>query len=144
MSVGNTLTTGMLKSPLHGVMSKGLLVLEYEGRRSGKRYEVPLQYIEDDGTLYIWAGNAGQKTWWRNFKEPAPVTVQLRGDEVAATASLVDDPTRRAELLAAYLKRYPYTTPVGRPKFIGQRWHPTDDELADVAKSTVMVAIDPD
>lgn len=144
MSVGNTLTTGMLKSPLHGVMSKGLLVLEYEGRRSGKRYEVPLQYIEDDGTLYIWAGNAGQKTWWRNFTKPAPVRAQLRGEEVAATASLVDDPARRAELLRAYVDRYPYTTPTGRPKFIGQRWHPTNDELADVARSIVMVAIDPD
>ena len=39
MSVGNTLTIGVLESPLHGIMSKGLLVLEYEGRRSGKRYE---------------------------------------------------------------------------------------------------------
>ena len=144
MSVGNTLTIGVLESPLHGIMSKGLLVLEYEGRRSGKRYEVPLQYIEDDGVLYIWAGNATEKTWWRNFQKPAPVTVQLRGEEVAATASLVADPARRAELLLAYVDRYPYTTATGRPKFVGQRWHPTDDELADVAKSIVMVAIDPD
>jgi deazaflavin-dependent oxidoreductase (nitroreductase family) len=143
MSVGNTLTIGLLESPLHGMMSKGLLVLKYQGRRSGTRYEVPLQYIEDDGTLYIWAGNAGEKTWWRNFQSPAAVTVHLRGDEVAATAFLVDDPTRRAELLRAYVDRYPYTTPTGRPKFVGQRWHPTDDELAEVAKSIVMVAIDP-
>ena len=70
--------------------------------------------------------------------------MQLRGEEVNATASLVDDPTRRAELLAAYLKRYPYTTATGRPKFVGRRWHPTDDELAEVAKSTVMIAIEPD
>ena len=144
MSVGNTLTIGVLESPLHGMMSKGLLVLEYEGRRSGKRYEIPLQYIEDDETLYIWAGNATEKTWWRNFQKPTPVTVQLRGEEVAATASLVDDPGRRAELLRAYVDRYPYTTATGRPKFIGQRWHPTDDELVDLAQSTVMVAINPE
>ena len=144
MSVGNTLTIGVLESPLHGMMSKGLLVLEYEGRRSGKRYEIPLQYIEDDKSLYIWAGNATEKTWWRNFQKPAPVTAQLRGEEVAATASLVDDPTRRAELLRAYVDRYPYTTPTGRPKFIGQRWHPTDGELAEVADSIVFVAIDPE
>jgi deazaflavin-dependent oxidoreductase (nitroreductase family) len=143
MSVGNTLTIGVLKSPLHGTMSKGLLVLEYQGRRSGKRYEVPLQYIEDDESLYIWAGNAEDKTWWRNFQEPTPVTAQLRGEEVSATASLVDDPALRAELLRAYVDRYPATTPTGRPKFIGQRWHPTDDELAEVADSIVFVAIDP-
>jgi len=144
MGVGNTLTIGVLESPLHGMMSKGLLVLEYEGRRSGKRYEIPLQYIEDDESLYIWAGNATEKTWWRNFQKPAPVTAQLRGEEVAATASLVDDPGLRAELLRAYVDRYPYTTPTGRPKFIGQRWHPSDDELADLAHSIVMVAINPE
>ncbi len=144
MSFGNTLTIGVLESPLHGIMSKGLLVLEYQGRRSGTRYEVPLQYIEDDGNLYIWAGNATEKTWWRNFQQPAPVAAQLRGEEVAATASLVDDPARRAELLRAYVDRYPYTTATGRPKFIGQRWHPTDDELAEVAKSVVFVTIEPD
>ena len=72
------------------------------------------------------------------------MTAQLRGEEVAATASLVDDPARRAELLRAYVDRYPYTTATGRPKFIGQRWHPTDDELAEVAKSVVFVAIEPD
>ena len=143
MSVGNTLAIGVLESPLHGIMSKGLLVLEYEGRRSGKHYSLPLQYIEDDGSLYIWAGNATEKTWWRNFHKPAPVTVQLRGEEVSATASLVDDPARRAELLRAYVDRYPATTATGRPKFIGQRWHPTDDELAGVADSIVFVAIDP-
>ena len=144
MSVGNTLTIGVLESPLHGIMSKGLLVLKYQGRRSGTGYEVSLQYIEDDGNLYIWAGNATEKTWWRNFQKPAPVAAQLRGEEVAATASLVDDPARRAELLRAYVDRYPYTTATGRPKFVGQRWHPTDDELAEVAKSIVVVAIDPD
>ena len=125
-------------------MSKGLLVLEYEGRRSGKHYSLPLQYIEDDGTLYVWAGNATDKTWWRNFQKPAPVTAQLRGEEVSANASLVNDPARRAELLRAYVDRYPYTTPTGRPKFVGQRWHPTDDELADLAQSIVFVSIDHD
>ena len=143
MSVGNTLTVRVLESPLHGMMSKGLLVLKYQGRRSGKRYEVPLQYIEDEGTLYIWAGNATEKTWWRNFSEPAPVAAQLRGEEVAATASVVDDPARRAELLRSYVDRYPHTTSTGRPKFVGQRWHPTDEELTNVAQSTVMVAINP-
>ena len=143
MSIGNTVTAAVLRSPLHKPMSNGLLLLSYEGRRSGNRYELPLQYLERDRSLYVWAGNAGTKTWWRNFEAPAAVTVRLRGGDVDAKASLVDDPTARAELLEAYVERYPYTTPSGRPKFFGDRWHPTDDELAELAESVVIVVIKP-
>ena len=48
MGIGNTLATAVLRSPFHRMMSKSLLVLTYEGRRSGKEYKLPLQYVEDD------------------------------------------------------------------------------------------------
>jgi deazaflavin-dependent oxidoreductase (nitroreductase family) len=143
MSIGNTFTAAVLRSPLHKPLSNGLLLLSYQGRRSGKRYELPLQYLESDGSLYIWAGNAETKTWWRNFEAPAAVAVRLRGKDVDAKASMVDDPTTRADLLGAYVERYPYTTPNGRPRFFGDRWHPTDEELADLAESVVIVVIEP-
>ena len=143
MSFGNTMAMGVLRSPLHRMMSKSLLVLTYAGRRSGMVYELPLQYLDVDGRLVIWAGNATEKTWWRNFETPAAVSVRLRGQDVDAKASLVDDPTQRITALRAYLDRYPITTPSGRPKFFGDRWKPTDDELAEVAAATVWVAIDP-
>ena len=143
MGFGNTMAMAVLRSPLHGTMSKSLLVLTYEGRRSGKPYELPLQYVEDRGTSYIWAGNADTKTWWRNFEAPASVVVRLRGRDVHAKASLVDDDRRRAELLRMYVDRYPITTPSGRPKFFGNRWKPSDPELAELATDVVFVAIEP-
>ena len=143
MSFGNTMAMAVLRSPVHRMMSGSLLVLTYTGRRSGKEYSLPLQYVDIDARLVIWAGNATGKTWWRNLETPAAVTVQLRGRTVDAKASLIDDRAQRAECLRAYLDRYPYSTPTGRPKFIGQRWKPDERELADVAASTVWVAIDP-
>jgi deazaflavin-dependent oxidoreductase (nitroreductase family) len=125
------------------MMSKSLLVITYAGRRSGKTYELPLQYIEVGGRLVIWAGNAAEKTWWRNFETPATVVVRLRGRDVDAKAELIDDPAERTRALRAYLDRYPITTPSGRPKFFGDRWKPTDEELAEVAANTVWIAVDP-
>lgn len=142
MSFGNTMAMGVLRSPLHRMMSKSLLVLTYLGRRSGKTYELPLQYLDVDGRLVIWAGNASEKTWWRNFETPAAVIVRLRGSDVDAKASLVEDPAHRTAALRAYVDRYPMTTPSGRPKFFGERWKPTADELAEVAEGTVWVAVD--
>lgn len=143
MATPNTPITAVLRSPFHGMMSRSLLLLTYEGRRSRKEYTLPLQYVEDAGTLYVWAGAADTKTWWRNFATPAAVTIRLRGKDVLAKAYLVDDAQARARLLRAYMDRYPYTTMSGRPKFVGKRWHPTDADLAEAAASTVMVAIEP-
>ena len=144
MKVGNALAAGVLLSPLHRLMSGSLLLLTYEGRRSGTEYTLPLQYVEDDGTLYIWAGDAASKTWWRNFASPMVVELRLRGDDVAAKARLVDDATRRRQILEAYLDRFPYTGPVGRPAFTRRRRRWTERELADTAASMVIVALEPE
>ena len=141
MSLGNTLATSVLRSPLHGVMSRSLLVLTYTGRRSGTNYTIPLQYIEHNGELCIWAGSADEKTWWRNFEKFGAVDVRLRGRDRTGKACVIDNPARRIDVLRAYLERFPYTSPSGRPKFFGSRWHPGKAELARVAESMVIVAI---
>ena len=86
MSLGNRIMMAVLRSPLHWLMSRSLLVLSYTGRRSGKAYAVPLQYIDVRGTLHVWAGSPGEKTWWRNFEQPAVVDLRVRGREIVAKA----------------------------------------------------------
>jgi deazaflavin-dependent oxidoreductase (nitroreductase family) len=141
MSTGNRITMAMLRSPLHRIMSHSLLVLSYEGRKSGRHYELPLQYVELDDTVVILAGDAPHKTWWRNFETPAMVTMRLRGHDVEAKAKVVDAPDEKARYLRAYLERYPYTTETGRPKFLGERWHPDDAEIERVAGTWTWVGI---
>ena len=142
MSIGNTMVTAILRSPLHGMMSRSLAVLSYEGRRSGTLHTLPIQYLRDEDTLVIGAGSASAKTWWRNFATPQMVSVRLRGRDRTGKASLVDDIERRARYLRAYLDRFPYTTPTGRPKLIRARWKPSAAELREAAEPTVFVAVD--
>ncbi len=139
---GNRVAMTMLRSPLHRMLSGSLMVLTYEGRRSRRRYELPLQYVRHGDGVAVWAGNADAKTWWRNFAEPAAVEVVLGGRTRHGKAHLVDDVATRRELLAAYVERYPATTPGGRPRFFGARWRPTPDELTAAAADAVFVAID--
>jgi hypothetical protein len=142
MSIGNTMASAVLRSPLHGMASRSLAVLSYEGHRSGRHYSIPIQYARDDETLVIWAGRADTKTWWRNFRTPRVVSVRLRGRERAGKAHLVDDVDQRARYLRAYLERFPATTPSGKPKFFGERWKPSDAELREAAEPMVLVAVD--
>lgn len=142
MSVGNRMTLAVLRSPLHPLMSRALMGLSYQGRRTGTTYELPLQYVELEDHVVVWAGDGESKTWWRNFQHPRPVTVTLRGKRRRGTASLVDDVDEKVEIVRGYLRRYPYTSADARPRFLGPRWRPTDDELERAAKAAILVRVD--
>jgi hypothetical protein len=63
----------LLRSPAHRVMSRGVLLLTYTGRRSGRRYTLPVQYARADQSLILWPAHHDRKRWWRNLQPPAPV-----------------------------------------------------------------------
>ncbi len=78
----------LLRSPLHGLMSRWVVVLRFEGRRTGKRYETPVTYRRaDDGALEAVTSVYGR--WWRNIESGAPVTVLHRGRSAAARVDVV-------------------------------------------------------
>jgi hypothetical protein len=58
--------------------------------------------------LYISVGGADRKRWWRNFIEPRPVQVWLRGVARTGVARVVADGTAgRTEAAAIYATRFP-------------------------------------
>lgn len=73
--------TILLRSPLHGLLSRKVLLLTVSGRRTGRRYVLPAQYAARGERVYVLPGRPEAKTWWRNLVEPAPVTVLIRGVE---------------------------------------------------------------
>ncbi len=66
--IANPFVKLILRSPLHGWMSAAVLLITYRGRKSGKEYTLPVQYVQDGNNVYIVPGFAEKKTWWRNLK----------------------------------------------------------------------------
>lgn len=85
----NPLVVAILRSPLHGLASSGLLLLRVTGRRSGRHYSIPVGYQRDGDDLIVLVSEARKKQWWRNYREPADVTLRLRGQERRGRAVLV-------------------------------------------------------
>jgi len=83
------LVARILRSPLHGVLSGGLLLLTYSGRRSGRRITLPVGYQRKGETVTVLASRARRKQWWRNFAEPQRVELRLHGRERTGEARLV-------------------------------------------------------
>lgn len=100
----------LLHSPWHRVMSDSLLLLTYQGRKSGQEYTLPVQYVQVGETFYMVAGQAAQKHWWRNLVGGAGVHLWVRGKAYQATARVVNSGQDDAALvdgLIAYFTRFP-------------------------------------
>ena len=71
---------GLLRSPAHRLASGSLLLITVTGRRSGRRFTIPVGYRQADDVVTITVGWPQRKQWWRNLREEAPVEVVLRGE----------------------------------------------------------------
>ena len=110
MGVANSVVSGLLRSPLHRVLSGSTDLIRYTGQRSGRQVVLPTQYARLDDDVIILVGRAEAKTWWRNFTTAGDIDVLLRRRWVPMTARAVigaDDPETVAPLLEAYLARFP-------------------------------------
>ena len=90
----NGLVVGILRSPFHLLLSWGLTAITVTGRRTGKRYTIPVGYQRDGETVDILVSEAPTKQWWRNYEEPRPMELRLRGRSHRGTARALapDDP----------------------------------------------------
>lgn len=102
--VANPLLRVVLRSPLHGLVSDSLLLLSYEGRRSGDRFRTPVAY-ERDGDEFVVTTFREAGTWWRNFQDGHPATVWLRGDSVDVYGRAYTDEDVVAEWLETLVER---------------------------------------
>jgi len=68
---------GLINAPLVGnLVRRGLIVIRYVGRRSGKTFEIPVGYRRSGDTLTINVTSPDAKNWWRNFLgEGGPITL---------------------------------------------------------------------
>ena len=85
----NPLVRGILQTPLlHWVLSPFLMLVTVTGRRSGRRYTIPVGYQIDGDDVTVLVSDARNKQWWRNYREPGRVEVRVRGRARSGTARL--------------------------------------------------------
>lgn len=103
----NPLIIACLKSPLHGLLSRNMMVITITGRKSGKRISVPTNYICDQNTLWVISWRT--RAWWRNLRQGAPVEVLLAGQNLAGHGQVAEDPQDVADHLMTYCRLSPAT-----------------------------------
>lgn len=128
---GTPLVRMLLGSPLHGVLDGTFLVLHVTGRKTGRRYDIPVGYADMEGKLMV----VTVARWRVNLRGGADVEVTLRGRLRPMHALLEEDPAAVAVGYRAMIDRLGWTKAqrqlgISRP---GGR-SPTAVELKDAAR----------
>jgi hypothetical protein len=64
----NRVAVALIDAPVVGqLIRRGLVVIRYTGRKSGKTFELPVGYRRSGDTVVVAVGMPDKKSWWRNF-----------------------------------------------------------------------------
>jgi hypothetical protein len=133
----NILVRLLLRSPLHGILSGNTVIIDFAGVRSGKRYAVPVSYIQDGATIRCFSSGR----WSHNLRGGVPVTLRLRGHDVPGTASVVaDDEVAVAQGVGELLRRVPRDARLYKVKLDANGVAPVE-AAQRIAQRSVMIRI---
>ena len=131
---------GLLRSPLHGLISKNMMLITYTGRKSGEKFTTPVNYLsmKQDEHQFLATTSMRERVWWRNLRGGAPVTVRLRGKDYPATAEVIEDELGVAKNLGAYLLLCPDLAKYFKVR-LEVNGQPKDEDIVDAARTRVFI-----
>lgn len=126
----------VLRSPMHGAVSKTVLLITFTGRKSGKSFTTPVSYSQINDQVIIFT----HAEWWKNLRGGAPVTLRIQGHEFHGRAEPVVDKQTIAVQLAAHLRNVPSDAPYYKVGF-DEHGNPKDNEIEKAVQTVVMICV---
>ena len=84
----------LLRSPLHGLASRNLCLLRYQGRRSGRPFETPLSFMREGNLVRMLSSH--ETRWWLNFLDgPVDVEVEIARETWRGRAEAITEDGER-------------------------------------------------
>lgn len=140
----NGVVEWMLHSSFSGLLDRSVMLISVKGRRTGREYTLPVNYVDDDEQIWVLPGHPDRKTWWRNLSAETPIRLRLRRMDLLATARAFrgdTDPATVVQGLRSYLRRFPRSARAVGIESRGSEI--AEDSVEQVAPRTVIVRIIP-
>lgn len=137
MRVLNVVVRRVLRTPALGRRMTGKGVLEFVGRRSGRRLRVPVCLHHVDGETLVLT----KRAWRLNFAGGAPLVVTTDGRQRSGRATLLDAaPAQVGHAVRAALDSG--ATPFDLGLKMPRRCDPTEAELAALPLGIIRIDVD--
>ncbi|CAG0982633.1 hypothetical protein ANRL2_02557 [Anaerolineae bacterium] len=134
---GNDFMSAVLRSPLHGMLSNGMMLITITGRKTGRQYTTPVGYYEEGG--YLWVLTSRERTWWRNLQGSASVDLLLKRRLIKGFAETELDEESVEKRMYEYIRHVPQAA-----KPMGIRMEnrtPNPEDIARTAKDRLFVKV---
>ena len=82
----NPLVVLIARSPIHLLVSTQILVTQFNGRKSGKQYRVPVSFYKNENTYTC--VTLRSNLWWKNLIDLERADVWLKGKPVNVNVEL--------------------------------------------------------
>ncbi len=124
----------LLRSPWHHLFSKRIMTVSYLGKKSGKRFNIPISYFRNGNTVYCFTNGV----WRFNFNTKSAATLRIAGRNFSAQGQLFDgDQEQQINIMSAYFKAVPQDK-----KFYGIKGSADDEpSRTQVAQALVRIVI---
>ena len=134
---GNDFMVWVLRSPFHGMLSNGMMLITITGRKTGKTYTTPVGYYMEDGTM--WVITSRERKWWKNLQGGAKVDLLLKRKPVQGFADVELDEKSVLARMPEYLRHIPQAA---KPmKIRMEDGKPNQEDVATSAKDRLFVKI---
>jgi hypothetical protein len=120
---------------IQSLVGKGVALLSFTGRKTGKLYTIPVSYQRQDDNVTIITKRL--RKWWHNFELPSEVELRLAGHMYTGTAEIEADESEMLEFMTEYLK----TRPIDAKAYGLGKYEATKDRIARVIPHIVMIRI---
>jgi len=94
LRVVNPILAYLLRTPLAGGAREQMMVVSFNGRKTGRRYSIPLSAHRIDNNLYALTS----APWKMNFRDGATAEVLVGGNTTTMRGELIRDPAVVADL----------------------------------------------
>ncbi len=138
INIFNPLMIWLLRSPLHRIASKNTLLVPFFGRKSGKKYTTPVNYVLDGNVIFIISLRS--RAWWKNLRRGTPVSVHMKGKVMETYGEVIEDSEKVTEQLMGYLQKVPQYAKYFKVD-LNRNGHPNPEDVAKAAQERVMILL---
>lgn len=133
---GNRFVAFFLRTPLRIFLGDTMLIT-VTGRKTGRKYSTPVGFYQDGNCL--WVLTSRDRTWWRNVRNGADVSLLLRGKTIQAFAQAELEEKSVMAHLQEYIGRFPMARRTLGIRMEDQK--PDRVDLARAAKDRLFVKV---
>lgn len=129
----------LLRSPLHSLISKNTMIIEYVGHKSGRVLSTPVSYVKKGNTIFSFADTT--HLWWKNLKVNGGVKLTIEGEVHKGNAQIIENQDEIIESYNHFLNILPRSAKFSNVQ-LDDNNYPVMDDVIVASKKIKFAKID--